>query len=152
MSDVISIGAGSGGSYGPLSGYFVSNAVVAGIYYALPPLGNAPEAGDPIYDESRINIPGRDNTGMVRSGFVRQYIWADMVLIYSLASMGANKKNFLAGLRQLARYTITLPDGDSYNGCRLIQPCSRATRENIASGFVAVTFHDMCFESLSDQN
>lgn len=149
MGTTISI---NGTAYKGLDEFFVAGAVVAGIYYALPPLGNAPEAGQPRYDESRVNIPGRDWTAIVRSGKVALPIWADMVLIDTLANMGAKVKTFLAGLTQLARYTIILPDTSTYLGCRLMQQAPRPVRENISAGYVAVTYHNLCFEQLSDAN
>ncbi len=148
MADVLTIGSEQ---LAPLSSFFVNGAVVTGKYYALPPLGEPPEAGPPMTEEYRVSFPGRKNTGTVRSSaHLSLPIWVDFVLINTLASVGAAKKSFLAGLKVLDRYPITLPDGDSYSGCKLMQDPPRPARVNIASGYVALIYHSVCFEALSD--
>ncbi len=142
----------NGNTFNALSTFFAANAVVAGLYYALPPLGEPPTAGEPIYDESHVSFPGRDFVGIVRSGRSTRRIWADLVIINSLSASGAVRKTLLESLKQLARYTVTLPNGDSYDGCRLMAELGPPTVMNIASGYIAICYHSVCFESLSDSN
>lgn len=136
----------------PLSSFFVANAVVTGLYYALPPLGEPPEAGEPFFEDYRVSFPGRPFVGKVRSGEILTPIWADIILISALANLGATKKTLLRDLKQLARYTVTLPDGDSYDGCAIWDRLPRPTRTTIAPGFIALTYHSVCWESNSDTN
>lgn len=145
MADQITIASYS---YLPLSSYLGAGV---GIYYALPPIGEPPRAGAGIYDESRVNIPGRDNTAIVRSGFIYLPVWADMVIVNSLAASGAACKTFLAGLKQLARYNVTLPNGDSYDGCRLMRDVPRPEVQTVKVDLIAITYR-LYFEQLSDTN
>lgn len=123
----------------------------AGNYYALPPLGMPPCAGKPEVLYHKIRYPGRDNTGRKKSGFLQLPIYADLIVVNTVANAGTARKTMLAALEQLARYTITLPQGDAYPGCVCEGLRGDPHEENVAGGLIGIVY-PLLFLQLSDAN
>lgn len=149
MPDLLAI---NGYSYPSLATLCVAGVPTAGIYYDVPDSGVEPEAGAPNYRESKVQISGRDSTVVVRSGFSDlQLMPVNLVLVATLANLGSAKKSLLAGFMQLARYTVTMPDGDSYDGCGCRGLVSTPSRVSLSGGLIALTL-PLAFEQLSTTN
>jgi hypothetical protein len=88
-------------------------------------LGNPPLVSSQEFDDREVVFPGVDDVGIKRFGRRTRTIAAD--LIYVGATKAATEAYIESDwgssgtLIQLARYTIIMPGGTSYQGCRLIQ-------------------------------
>ncbi len=92
----------------------------AGNYYALEPYGQPPRAGFKTYREIPVMFPGVDGIALKRMGGGARSISADLLIAgASKAAVGTAFAALDASFTQLARYTITMPEGTAYQGCKL---------------------------------
>ena len=99
-----------------------ANAPTAGQYFADRNYGNWPRVGAPIYKDEDIVLTGLyDGVGTVRKTLLGRTIAATLLIV------GASENNIRTTIStlqtafsQLARYTIALPNGASYDGCKLV--------------------------------
>lgn len=127
-------------TFEPLSVALVDGAppsLSTGTYYDTGRYGPAPSAGAPFYDEQEISFDKVDGVYLVRKGFRHTAIFATLVIAGSPTYCNATCKTLLAGLRQLARYTVELPGGTTYPGCKL-RDCGTPTWENMSGGCLLV--------------
>jgi hypothetical protein len=92
-----------------------------GTYYAVPPWAERPRAGFKTYQELPISFPGVDGVALKRMGF------RGLVLACTLIAVGGNEsavgtridavRTLTAGL---ARYSIVMPEGTTFEGCKLV--------------------------------
>lgn len=143
-----------GTSYNPLASYTGAGVVAtAGVYFAMPPLGILPQAGDEEYEEFQVGFIGVEGTGTRRSRFMRLPIWLDLVIVNTVAGAGSVRKSLLssAKLKKQNRYTITLPETDSYPGCKCIGLRGIPTQETLGKDYIGIIL-PLAFEQLSKTN
>lgn len=103
------------GFTGPLT------TLASGNYYAVGQFAPAPNADALVYDDRMVTYPGVDGIGIIRFGSRSQLITATLLFAGSLAVAEGARETFYDSANQLARYTITLQGGTSYQGCRARQ-------------------------------
>ena len=93
-----------------------------GQYYAIPPWGKPPTETAFQYQEQHITFPGVLNAmGTKRIAFGPRTISCELIIVgNSKASAAGSAATLMAAMNQLQRYTITLPDGISRPGCKLL--------------------------------
>lgn len=92
--------------------------LAAGNYYAVGQFAPAPNADALTYDDRMVTFPGVDGIGIIRFGSRSQLIVATLLFAGSVAVCESGRETFYAAANQLARYTITLQGGTSFDGCR----------------------------------
>ncbi len=103
---------------------FVNNVgPTSGIYYAVPRCnelsGNPPYTTNRNYNETRIFVPGVAEVGTKRIyPFGIKGIYADLIFAGTKAQCESLRESFMTACEVLARYTISMPDGASLNGCK----------------------------------
>lgn len=112
----------NGTSYTDFTQAFAGNLTspAAGNYYAVPPWGRPPLESGFQYQEQHITFPGVLNAmGTKRIAFGPRTIHCELIIVAtSKASAMSTAASRIASMNQLARYTITLPDGGSRPGCK----------------------------------
>ena len=107
----------------------VGGRPLAGVYYSLDPFGEAPRASAPEYEELSVTFPGVDGVGIKRFGFRGRDIFITLCLIG--ADKAAVENQWLvinASITQLNRFTIVLPGGTTFQGCKLVKGGGRLIR------------------------
>jgi len=100
---------------------FAGGEPAAGVYYALPPYGEAPMEDAPEYEDVQLSWPGVDGSGIKRLGFRGRNIHATIVILGdSKAACEAIKDSLFTSWTPLARFSITIPGGSARPGCRLL--------------------------------
>jgi hypothetical protein len=116
-----------------MAGYFEANGIqfapitegvrpdqlFTGRYHDVGQWGPAPFATKPIYDDRAKTFPAIDGITDVRHGFRGRGIFATLIFAGALDAVDASCKSTLDSLSQNARYTIQLPGGSSFDGCKL---------------------------------
>jgi|SRR5579862_1976397 len=97
---------------------------VSDVYYCLPSAddlsGNPPYSTNRNYQETKIWIPGVPGVATKRRyPFGIKGIYADLLFIGTKAQAETLRENFMTLCEALNRYTITMPDGQIFNGCKL---------------------------------
>lgn len=114
----------NGTTINPFVTAFAGNVTspAAGNYYpdSRDPFGSPPTQGALQYDDRMIRFPGVYAIGIKRMTLTGRPIHADIIVSHtSKANTAGAANSLLSSFNQLARYTITLPDGVSHPGCRL---------------------------------
>jgi len=111
----------AGASYADLTQSLGAATPLEGVYYALPPYGDAPCEDAPEYEDVQMSFPGVDGVGIKRLGFRGRNIRVTLVILgMTKANCEARKDTLFASLTPLARFSITLPGGTARPGCRLL--------------------------------
>lgn len=97
---------------------FSSGSLAQGAYYSTDKLGAPPYVGRPIYEETDVTFDGVDGVGRIRRGFRSRGISATLIWAGSLNYCHTSRDTFFANASQLARYSIALPSGNTYQGCK----------------------------------
>ncbi len=119
---------------------FSAGVLTAGVYYLDPgsKLGKPPSVGGKTYREFERVFPGVDGVGIVRNNFESLLIEIDLILVDSTrAGVGTKRAAIDILVTQLARYTITMPDGQAYQGCRCASMLER-WNASVASKFCSL--------------
>lgn len=124
-----------------------------GIYYALRPDGLPPAFREPVFDDRSVSYPGVDGRGKKRYGYRGRQIDIELIVVGStLGGAETAITNLLsgtAGLKKLARYTVAMPGGTSFDGCTLAA-CSRLSE--FKCGTKICVFMGLTFEQMSETN
>lgn len=108
-------------------------ALVQGIYHDTGRYGPAPVASRPIYQDDPLSWPGVDGVVIVRHGFRGRLIFATLVFAGPLSFAHSEAKDTLETLASNTRYTISMPEGASYDGCKL-QEAGQGSFINMSGG------------------
>jgi hypothetical protein len=92
---------------------------VQGRYHAHGVPGMAPSAGAPIYRDVEVEFPGVDGIGVIRFGFRGRPLYMALCWVGTESYCQTTQKSDMDTLTQLARYSVTLPNGATFPGCRL---------------------------------
>jgi hypothetical protein len=106
-------------------------SLASAAYYSTGEFGVAPYAGAPFYAEDDIDFDGVDGTATRRRGFRYRPIQATLIWVGTLSYVHAQRDANLAAFKQQNRYAIVLPDGSTFNGCKLIGDCMGQTYQNM---------------------
>jgi hypothetical protein len=133
-----------------------SNVPQEGVYYACPNCGDA--SGDPPYDdardymEARVIVPGVGEIGTKRNiPFGTKRIYAELIFVGTKAQCETRRQSLMASFEQLARYTVSLPSGPSFNGCKMVGGSGHKTKQMNIGGMVCM-FCNFEFVQLSTTN
>jgi len=101
-----------------------TNIATTGVYYAVPRSGefsgNPPYSVSRQYFETRIMIPGVGEVGTKRIyPFGIKGIYADIIFVGTKAQCETLRENTMSTFEQLKRYSIKMPDGPTFQGCKL---------------------------------
>lgn len=130
----------------------VGGRPLAGTYYALEPYGEAPRASAPEYEELAVTFPGVDGVGIKRFGFRGRDVFATLCIIGAdKAAVETAWTALSTSVTQLARYSITMPGGTVYQGCKLVKGGGRVTRFINFNTFIMGVV-DLDFRQLSVTN
>ena len=127
----------------------IDTAVITGHYYDTGRHGPPPFATDRQYEDKRITYPGIDGVVIVRHGFRGRLIFATLVFVGSVTACNTDAKNTFDTLRTNIRYTVSIPDGITFDGCKLYS-VGNGSWENIWDG--CFLYYPVVFEELSDSN
>lgn len=123
-----------------------------GTYYAVPPWAERPRAGFKTYQELPISFPGVDGVALKRMGF------RGLVLTCTLIAIGSNESAVgtrIAAVRTLtsglARYTVTMPEGTSFQGCKLVSGSGQVSAWT-TMGTKTCAMIDLAFMQYSEVN
>lgn len=99
-----------------------ANAPTAGQYFADRNYGNWPRVGAPIYKDEDVVFTGIfDGIGNVRKALLGRTIAATLLIVgASESDIRTTISTLQTSFSQLARYTIALPNGSSYDGCKMV--------------------------------
>lgn len=119
----------NGNSYDDLTAAFnAGQQPTSGTYYVLAPFGEPPLAGPPEYEEVEVSFPGVDGVATKRLGFRGRNIWAMLIVIgASKAAVQSSVNTMQSSFAQQARYTISMPGGTQYQGCKLARGAATQT-------------------------
>lgn len=148
-----------GTPYNPLSSFNTGGVIAnVGVYYGMPGQGAfanciVPNAGIPEFEEFKVRFVGVPGTGTRRSAFSRLRIVGDLVVVNTLGASGAVIKALLSdsALMALQRYTIVMPKGDSYDGCKCEGLRGDPIEETIGNGYIG-TILPLVFYQYSTTN
>ncbi|HEY3320883.1 MAG TPA: hypothetical protein VGP72_10500 [Planctomycetota bacterium] len=121
----------------------------SGDYYDVGMVGTAPAAGQRMYDDAPVTFVGIDGVAHIRKGFRGMPIYATLVFAGSVNQCHTRCKNALDALSQQARYSVGLPDGATFQGCKL-QNVGVPSWRNVSGG--CLLFVPVTFIQLSDTN
>jgi len=138
-----------GQQFAPLPEGVTPTALVQGMYHDTGYFGPAPCAGAKIMKWVDVDFTDVDGVAQVEHGFRGRPIMAVLVFAGSLAWVDSNSKTTLDALKTNTRYTITMPGGTSYDGCKLIRP-EPGKYFNLSGGVVQVV--PCLFMQLSETN
>lgn len=125
-------------SFASLPSGWSGGSLASGRYYSTGEFGVAPYAGRPVYAEDDIDFDGVDGTATRRRGFRYRPIQATLIWAGTLNYCQSTRDSDLAGFSQQNRYTIVLPDGNSYNGCKLAGDCMAQLYGNMDSKVMSI--------------
>ena len=126
-------------NFAPFSEAFNAGTAVPGVYYAVPPFGAPPREGAPEYEEIAVKFPGVPGVAFKRlAPFGPRPIKVELVFFGPKSLVETNRAALQDSFSQLARYTISLPDGPTRNGCRMVQGSGLATSQQAIAGYVAL--------------
>ena len=129
----------NGRSFSPFSEAFNNGQALPGVYYAVPPFGSPPREGAPEYEEIAVKFPGVPGVAFKRlAPFGPRPIKVELIFFGSKASNESDRAGLQDSFSQLQRYTISLPDGPTRNGCRMVQGSGLATSQQAIAGYVAL--------------
>lgn len=113
----------------------------------------APYAGAPDFDDRPIKFPGVAGTATRRFEFANRPIFAALAFIgASRAGAESELNDAIESWTQLARYTITLPGGETFQGCKML-PGSCSVVRNIVFQGGDIAILAMCeFVQMSTEN
>lgn len=138
-----------GVQFAPLPEGVSPTLLVNGQYHDTGAYGQAPAAGAPFYKDVPIDFVDIDGVANVRHGFRGRMIFATLVWAGTLAYCHSQSKDDLEAMSANARYTIALPDGETFEGCKMIPP-NPGKFENLSNGVVLVM--PCLFIQLSETN
>jgi hypothetical protein len=129
----------NGTSFPPFNAAFNAGTAVPGVYYAVPPFGSPPREGAPEYEEIAVKFPGVPGVAFKRlAPFGLRTIKVELVFFGPKSLVETNRATLQDSFSQLARYTISLPDGPTRNGCRMTPGSGLATSQMVIAGYLSV--------------
>ena len=114
----------NGQAFGPFSALFVggANAPTGNSQaYADGNYGDVPFESEPVYREQDVEYVGvLDGVGTIRTVWLGRYIYATLLFTGTVTQIRTNWATVHASAAQLARYSVALPNGATYAGCKLV--------------------------------
>lgn len=99
-----------------------SSTPTAGVYYAVPPMGEPGREGVPEYEEILASFPGVDGVGTKRLGFRARKIVFEIIIVGADRSACETSKNAIFdAATALARYSVKVEGGTERQGCKLVR-------------------------------
>lgn len=110
----------AGVNFADITTGFGGGSLAANRYWALNAIGQPPVDFEPQYDDRQVVFPNVDGVGEIRFGFRGRLIAATLVYVGTAANCNAQRKADLDAFKVHPRYTVSLPNGNSFDGCKLI--------------------------------
>ncbi len=111
--------------------------LVQGLYHDTGKYGPPPMAGAPVNDRRQVTFPGIAGTVDVDHEFRHRALFATLILAGTLAYCHSACKTLLENLNTNTRYTIALPDGTTFDGCKL-QDAGQGSFVNMNNGVLLI--------------
>lgn len=139
-----------GTTFTPFTGGFTGTVPATGTYYSEGgAYGAAPFAGPPVKEQENLTFNDVDGTATRDRGFRFRPITANVIFCGTVSSVNTAVKSFYEGMRPIGslctRFTVSLPDGASYDGCHLVAASSERW-ENLSGKvlfLISLTLHQM---------